>query len=114
MLCRIVVGGFALVAASVVNAPAQSCLFPGACQETRSSAEKVKRNARGCANLPQNVKNNLPPQRRAPSIERGTHFQFISSHRWNSRSNTASFLFYQQRRIEMGFADPEYLPSMPC
>jgi hypothetical protein len=71
MLCRIAVGGFALLATSVVSASAQTCLFPGACQETRSSAEKVKPNARRYANLRQNVKTNLSLQKEPTRIERG-------------------------------------------
>jgi hypothetical protein len=60
MVCRIAAGGFAVLAASVLNASAQSCLFPGTCQEPRSFAERV--NAR------QSVKNNLPSQKGSPHI----------------------------------------------
>jgi hypothetical protein len=55
---RIAAGGFAFLAASVVNASAQSCLFPWACQESRD------------ANSTQNVKNNLPSQKGSVRIPR--------------------------------------------
>jgi hypothetical protein len=58
--CRIAAGGFALLAASVVNASAQSCLLPWACQELRSSAKATG------ANSTQNVKINLPSPRPDP------------------------------------------------
>jgi hypothetical protein len=58
--CRIAAGGFALMAASVVNASAQSCLLPWACQDSRSSVRPTG------GNSTQNVKNNLPSPRPDP------------------------------------------------
>jgi hypothetical protein len=57
LCCRIAAGGLALLAASVVSAPAQSCL-PWACQESRSSARATD------ATSTQNARNNLPSSRR--------------------------------------------------
>jgi hypothetical protein len=92
MLCRIAVGGLALLAASVVTASAQSCLFPGACQETRSSAEKVKRNARGYANLPQSQKGSsrergklLDGEKAEPLIK-----EFLQENRSSRRTDQAA------------------------
>jgi hypothetical protein len=49
MLCsRIAAGGFALLAASVANASAQSCLLPWGCEEPRLSGS-VKPSARGAS-----------------------------------------------------------------
>jgi hypothetical protein len=63
MLCsRIAAGGFALLAASVVNASAQNCLLPWACQGSRSSAEEVEPKGTD-ANSTQDVKNNSPSQK---------------------------------------------------
>ncbi len=94
MLCRIAVGGFALLATSIVNASAQGCLFPGACQETRSSVEKVKPNARGYANVRHNVKTNLSSQKGSPRIDRGKLLDeekvepLIKEQRQENRGNT--------------------------
>ncbi|SRR6266571_7103238 len=57
LCCRIAAGGLALLAASVVNTSAQSCL-PWACQESRSSARATD------ASSTQNARNNLPSSRR--------------------------------------------------
>jgi hypothetical protein len=57
LCCRIIAGGLALLAASVVNASAQSCL-PWACQESRSSARATD------VTSTQNARNNLPSSRR--------------------------------------------------
>jgi hypothetical protein len=67
LCCRIIAGGLALLAASVVNASAQSCL-PWACQESRSSARAAD------ATSPQNVKHlplPRPDQRRLSAA--GSH-----------------------------------------
>jgi hypothetical protein len=58
---RIAAGGFALLA-SVVNASAQSCLIPGACQ---ASAGKRELKALGFVNSTQNMKpqNNVTSQK---------------------------------------------------
>jgi hypothetical protein len=57
LCCRIAAGGLALLAASVVNTSAQSCL-PWACQESRSSARAMD------AASTQNARNILPSSRR--------------------------------------------------
>jgi len=57
LCCRIAAGGLALLAASVVNTSAQSCL-PWACQESRSSAGAMD------AASTQNARNILPSSRR--------------------------------------------------
>jgi hypothetical protein len=72
MLCsRIAAGGFALLAASVANASAQSCLLPWGCEEPGLS-RSVKPSASG-ANLTRNARNHLslppPDQRRAPPVQ---------------------------------------------
>jgi len=58
---RIAAGGFGFLAASVVNASAQSCLLPWACQESRSSAEKVRPKVTDANSA--HVKNNLSSQK---------------------------------------------------
>ena len=47
LCCRIAAGGFALLAVSIVNASAQSCPLPWACQESRDadSTQNVKNNS---------------------------------------------------------------------
>jgi len=67
---RIAAGGFALLAASVANASAQSCFLPWGCEEPRLSGS-VKPRATG-ANLTRNAGNHLslppPDQRRASPV----------------------------------------------
>ena len=60
MLCyRIAAGGVALLVASVVNASAQSCLLPWACQEF---AEKVEPKATD-VNSMRNIQDDLPSRK---------------------------------------------------
>ncbi len=66
LCCRIAAGGFALLAVSVVNASAQSCLLPWACQESRSSVGRAESKATD-ANSAQNTKNNLHMKNILPS-----------------------------------------------
>jgi hypothetical protein len=69
LCCRIAAGGFALLAVSIVNASAQSCLLPWACQESRSSVGRAESKATE-ANSAQNMKNNLPSQKGSLRIPR--------------------------------------------
>ncbi len=62
--CRIAAGGFALLAASAVNASPKNCPLPWVCQD-RPLAEKAEPKP-AYANSTQNVKNNLRSPRPDP------------------------------------------------
>lgn len=66
LCCRIAAGGFALLAASVVNASAQSCLLPWACEKP-PSVERVERKTTFQST---NVKNDSPSQKGSLRIAR--------------------------------------------
>ena len=75
---RIAAGGLALLPALVVNASAQNCLLPWACQDSQPSAESLEPKATD-ASRTQNVKNNLPSRKGLPRTARRDLRRFAAS-----------------------------------